>query len=155
MRGSPARAHDFQPPKPFEFRDVLEEDRPRGIVALDHAACQNPTSIAERGQQGSGFVECGAHRLLDQDVQTVLETAHGIGKVMLVGRADQGAIGLDDSQKFVEGSGARHAVLFEQGGLAPRVALHDADEFEARAADHGVEMMASHSACADKDRPRC
>lgn len=85
----------------------------------------------------------------------MLETAHGIGKVALVGRADQGAIGVHDSEEFVQGAGAPNAVLVEQGVLPPGVALHDADELEARATEDRLEMMGSHSACADKDHPRC
>lgn len=85
----------------------------------------------------------------------MLETAHGIGEVALVGRADQGAIGVHGSEELVQGAGARHAMLVEQGVLAAAVALHDADELEARAAEHRLEMMGSHSACADKDHPRC
>ena len=155
MRGCPAGAQDLEPVKDFQVRDVPEEDPPRGIVALDHAACQNPTSTSERGQEGHGLVEGRAHRLLDQDVQIVPEAAHGVRKVALVGRADQGAIGVHDGEEFVQGAGARNAMLVDQGVMAPEVALHDADELEARATLHGLEMMGSHSACADKDRPRC
>lgn len=52
MRGRPAGSHDLEPVKDSKLRDVLEEDPPRGIVALDHADCQNPTSTMERGLQG-------------------------------------------------------------------------------------------------------
>jgi hypothetical protein len=150
-------AAQLEPGEPLGFDEHRAVHAPaqgakRLVVALDVAALQDELAARRRGDERVGLGERSGDRLLDEEVQAVLEALERHRMVPVGRHRDYRGIGLVQKVLIAGKSGAAHLLRQRRG--ARGVGIRHAGERDSRQAGKLLRVVATHVARPDHCRPQ-